>query len=115
MEKIIDTKKESGEDYVRKILEFLEAAQEARRKKKKDEDHGIKWKVSAEVFQPAGEKGEAEKNDGGEGVRQMKLYPQIGLMVIYSNGLSVKEQGQEIKEKGETGQDKTQQIGQTRD
>ena len=40
----------------------------------------------------------------------MKLYPQSGLMLIHSNGLSDKEQGQEIKGKGETGQDKTQQT-----
>ena len=31
-ENIVDKKKESGEDYARKILEFLEAAQEARQK-----------------------------------------------------------------------------------
>ena len=85
---IVDTKKELGEDYARKILEFLKAAQEARRKKKKEEDDGIKLNVSAEVFQPAGEKGEAEKNERGEGVRQMKLCPQNGLMVIHSKGLS---------------------------
>ena len=38
----------------------------------------------------------------------MKLYPQSGLMVIQGNRLSEKEQGQEIKGKGETGQDKMQ-------
>ena len=32
--KIVDTKKESSEDYARKILEFLEATREARRRKK---------------------------------------------------------------------------------
>ena len=50
--------------------ELLDAAQEARRKMKKEEGDKIKWNVSAEVFQPAGEKGEAEKNQGGEGVQQ---------------------------------------------
>ena len=55
-------RKELGEDYARKILEFLEAAWETRLKKKKEEDDVIKLNVSAEVFQPAGEKGEAEKN-----------------------------------------------------
>ena len=69
-ENIVDKKKESGKDYARKILEFLEVAREVRRKKKKEEDDGIEWNVSAEVFQPAGEKGEAEKNQGGEGVQQ---------------------------------------------
>ena len=42
---------------------------------KKEEDDRIKWIVSAEVFQPEGEKEAAEKKEGGEGVRQMKLYP----------------------------------------
>ena len=70
----------------------------------------IRWNVSAEVFQPAGEKGEVEKNKGGEEVHQMKLYPQSGLMVIHGNGLSNKEQEQEIKGKGETGQDKEQRT-----
>ena len=54
--------------------------------------------------------GEAEKNEEGEEVNQMELYPQSGLMVIHSNGLSDKEQGQEIKRKGETGLGKTQQT-----
>ena len=38
----------------------------------------------------------------------MKLYPQRGLMVKHSNGLSDKCQGHDIKGKGETGQDKAQ-------
>ena len=44
-EKIVDMKKESGEDYARKILEFLEAERERqgekRRKKKMMELNGI--------------------------------------------------------------------------
>ena len=62
--------------------------------------------MSVEVFQPAGEKGEAEKNKGREEVHQMKLYLQSRLMLIHGNRLSNKEQGKEIKGKGETGQDK---------
>ena len=54
-------RKESGEDYARKIIEFLETAREARRKKKKEEKDRIKWNVSAEVFQPAGEKGKQRR------------------------------------------------------
>ena len=87
-EKIVDTKKESAEDYARKILEFLEAMQEARQKKKKEEVEVIKWNVSREVFKPTGEKGEADKNEREEGVQQMKLYPQSGLMVIHTDGLN---------------------------
>ena len=60
--------------------------------------------MSTEVFKPAWRKGKAEKNKGKEGFNQMKLYPQSGLMVIHSNGLSDKEQGQEIKGKEETRQ-----------
>ena len=54
--------------------------------------------------------GEAEKNKGGEEVNQMKLYPQSKLMVIHGNRLNNKAQGQEIKGKGETGQDKVQRT-----
>ena len=38
----------------------------------------------------------------------MKLYLHCGLVVIHSNRLSDKGQGQKVQEKGETGQDKTQ-------
>ena len=49
----------SGEDYAKRVLEFLEVAREEKRKKKKGEN---KWKVSAGVFYPAKEKEEAEKS-----------------------------------------------------
>ena len=70
----------------------------------------------AEVFLPTGEKGEAEKNERWQGVRQIKLYPQSGLMVIHSIGLSDKGQGQEVQ--GRKGRDRTRKNaanGQTRD
>ena len=62
--------------------------------------------MSAGVFYPAREKEKTEKNKGRKLGEQMKLYPQSGLMVIHSDGLSDKEQRQKIKGKGETGQDK---------
>ena len=61
-----------------------------------------------EVVQPAGEKGEAEKNKGEVGIHQMKLYPQGGLIVMHGNEVSYKEKGQKIKGKEGTGQDQTQ-------
>ena len=36
------TKKESGEDYAKKILEFLEATPEARQRKRQDKERGKK-------------------------------------------------------------------------
>ena len=50
-------REESGEDYARKILEFLRKDRESQRRKKREEDNVIKWNVSAEVFKPAGKKG----------------------------------------------------------
>ena len=76
VEYLVDLKKESGEDYVKRILEFLETAREGKRRKKKEEDNGTKWNVSAGLFYPAGEKEETDKNQGGEEGGQMKLYPQ---------------------------------------
>ena len=57
--------KESGEDYSRRILEFLETAREEKLRKKKEVDNGTRWNVSAGVFYPAGEKEETGKNKGG--------------------------------------------------
>ena len=62
--------------------------------------------MSAGVFYPAREKEETEKNEGRKEGEQMKLYPQSGLMVIHSDGLSDNEQRQKIKGEGETGQDR---------
>ena len=63
-ENLVNPKKESGEDYARRILEFLRTAKEENQRKKKEEDNGTKWNVSAGVFYPAREKEETEKNDG---------------------------------------------------
>ena len=101
-ENLVNPKKESGEDYAKRILEFLGTAREEKRRMKKKEDNRTKWNVSAGVFYPAREKEETEKNEGGKEGEQMKLYPQSGLMVIHSDRLSNKEQRQKIKGKGET-------------
>ena len=81
-ENLVNPKKESGEDYSTRILEFLETAREEKQRKKKEEDNVTKWNVSAGVFYPAGEKEETEKNKGRKEGKQMKLYPQSGLMVV---------------------------------
>ena len=56
--------KGSGEDYARRVLEFLEAAREEKRRKEKEENEKTKWNVSAGVFSPAKEKEETEKSEG---------------------------------------------------
>ena len=71
--KKVTKRKESGEDYAKKIPEFLEAVQETRQRKRKEDEEVIKCNVPTEVFQPTGEKGEAENNRREEGVRQMEL------------------------------------------
>ena len=96
MEHLVDPKKESSEDYVRRILEVLKTFREEKQRKKEEKDNRIKWSGSA------GEKEESEKNEGGEEGEQMKLYPQSGLMEIHSDGLSDKEQRQKIKGEGDT-------------
>ena len=102
-ENLVNSKKESDEDYARRIIEFQGTAREENQRKKKEEDKRTKWNVSAGVFYPAREKEEeTEKNEGGKEGEQMKLYPQSGLMVIHSDRLSDKEQRQKIKGKGET-------------
>ena len=57
----------------------------------------IKWNVSVEVFQPTGEKREAEKNKREEGVQQIELYPHSGLNIIHNDKLNIKEQKQEVQ------------------
>ena len=109
-EKIVDTRKESGEDYAKKILEFLEATREARQRKKKEGEEVIKHNVSPEVFQPTGEKGEAEKNRREEGVQQMKLYPPSGLMVMHNDKLNKKEPEKKVQGKEKTRQSEMQRT-----
>ena len=65
--------------------------------------------MSAEVFQPAGEKGEVEKNKGGEEDHQMKLNQHSGIKVIHCNGLSNKDQGRRLSES--ESQDKIKHCG----
>ena len=63
-----------------------------------------------EVLQPTREKGEEEKKEREEGVRQMELYPQSGLMVIHNDKLNKKEQKQEVQGKEKTRQSTTQRT-----
>ena len=77
--------KGSGEDYARKVLEFLEVARGEKRRKEKEEKDKTKWNMSARAFSPAREKEETEKNEGREEGELIELYPQGGLMVIHSD------------------------------
>ena len=72
-ENLAITIKGSGEDYARKVLDFLEGARE-----EKEENERIKWNMSAEVFSPAKEKEETEKSEGREESETVELYPQGG-------------------------------------
>ena len=63
-ENLAITIKGSGEDYARKVLDFLEGAREEKRRKEKKENERIKWNMPAEVFSPAKEKEETEKIEG---------------------------------------------------
>ena len=77
-ENLAITIKGSGEDYARKVLDFLEGAREEKRRKEKKENERITWNMSAEVFSPAKEKEETEKSEGREESETVELYPQGG-------------------------------------
>ena len=52
-ENLAITIKGSGEDYAKRVLDFLEVAREEKRKNQKEENEKTKWNVSAGVFSPA--------------------------------------------------------------
>ena len=56
--------KGSGEDYTRRVLEFLQATREEKRRKEKEENDKSKRTVSTGVFTPVKEKEETEKSKG---------------------------------------------------
>ena len=75
---------------------MLKKAREEKRRKKEEQDNRTKWNRSAGVSNPAGEKEEMKKNEGGEKSEQMKLDPQNKIMVKQSNRLSNKRQRTKI-------------------
>ena len=58
--------KGSGEDYARKVLEFLEITRGEKRRKEEEEKYKTKWNVSARAFLPARKEEETDKNEGRE-------------------------------------------------
>ena len=88
VENLAITIKGSGEDYARRVLDFLEVAREEKRRKEKEENEVTKWNLSAGVFSPAKEKEETKKSKGREEGGPIELYPQGVLMVIHSDKLS---------------------------
>ena len=89
-ENLTITNQGSGEDYARKVLDFLEGAREEKRRKEKEEKEKTKWNVAARVFSQAKEKEETEKSKGREEGKPVELYPQGGLMPIHSDKSSDK-------------------------
>ena len=65
-ENLVDQQKESGEDYTRRILEFLKQAREEKLRNEEEEDNRTIEKRSARVIHPAGGEEETKKNEGGE-------------------------------------------------
>ena len=53
--------KGSGEDYARKVLEFLQIARGEKRRIEEEEKDKTKWNMSAREFSPARKKEETEK------------------------------------------------------
>ena len=50
MENLAIMIKGAGEDYAKRVLDFLEVAREEKRRKEKKENEKIKWNLSAGVF-----------------------------------------------------------------
>ena len=90
-ENLTITNQGSGEDYARKVLDFLEGAREEKRRKEKKENERITWNMSAEVFSPAKEKEETEKSEGRDESKTVELYPQGELMTIHGDKSNDKE------------------------
>ena len=65
-ENLVDPQKESGEDYARRILEFLETAREEKLRNKEEEDNRTKGNGSARIFHQAGGEEETKKTEGGK-------------------------------------------------
>ena len=64
------TNQGSGEDYARKVLDFLEGAREEKRRKVKEENKKIKWNLSAEVFSPTKRKRKQRRGKEGKKAKQ---------------------------------------------
>ena len=85
-EKLTVPNQGSGEEYTRRVLEFLEGIREEKMRKEKEEQTKIEWNVSAGAFHPREEKGE-KKNQERMKEGGIELYPKGGLMVINETNL----------------------------
>ena len=61
-EKLTVSKQGSGEEYARRVIEFLEGIREEKMKKEKGEQMKMEWNVSARAFHPQEKKGEQKKH-----------------------------------------------------
>ena len=89
-EKLIMNKKGSGEEYAKRVLEFLTEVRDEKRRKVKEEVEKTNWNVSARVFCPEEKKEEAKKNEIREESETIELYPKGGLVTIHSDKFSDK-------------------------
>ena len=61
-EELIITKQGSGEEYARKVIEFLVRIREVQRKEDKERKLKTKWNVAVEDFKHRGKRGEQDKH-----------------------------------------------------
>ena len=90
-ENLVDPQKGSGEDYARRILEFLKKAREEKLRNKEEEDSETKGDRSAIVLHPARGEEETKRNEKEDEGEQTKLNPQNEIMVKHINGFSDKK------------------------
>ena len=66
-------KQGSGEEYVKRVIEFLEGIRDEKRKKEKGGRMQMEWNVSARIFQPREKKEEQKKHKRRDEGEIMKL------------------------------------------
>ena len=83
-EELTIPKQGSGEDYARKVVEFLVGVREEKRKEEKGGRTKMEWNVSARAFHPREKKREQEKHKRKVEGETIELYPKGGLVTRHS-------------------------------
>ena len=92
----MDSQKESGEDFFRRILEVLKQIRREKLKNKEEEDKKTKENELARVPHPARTEDETKMDEKEEEGEQTKPNPQHGVMVKQINKLSDKKPREKI-------------------
>ena len=89
-ERLTIPKQGSGEEYAKRVIEFIEGIREEKKKKEKRRQTKMEWNIFARAFHPQEKKGEQKKHERRDECEILKLYPKGGVMVINGTQLSDK-------------------------